>query len=151
MNRLRTFTMVAGAIVAALVSVTPSGTASAAPSSSGLAQSGSGVQVSEVYPGCEVFFDDPHVVDGKVRFNGGARCSESAPATVDWLLVWLSPQNDAPYDEAVGEGNGPEKSHSASSTVPCVDGTYQGTVFASVFGNKGVDQMWVDREVTVDC
>ncbi|RBQ15965.1 hypothetical protein DP939_32115 [Spongiactinospora rosea] len=107
--------------------------------------------MSEVYPGCEVFFDTPHVVDGKVRFNGGAKCSESAPATVDWLVIWLEPDNDAPYDEWFGERTGPAKSHSASSTVPCVSGHYQGTLFASVNGNKGVDQIWVDREATITC
>ncbi|PZG53985.1 hypothetical protein C1I98_04990 [Spongiactinospora gelatinilytica] len=54
----------------------------------------------------------------------------------------VEPDNNAPYDEWFGERAGSAKSHSASSTVPCVSGHYQGTLFASVHGNKGGDQIW---------
>ncbi|RSN15497.1 hypothetical protein DMB42_01240 [Nonomuraea sp. WAC 01424] len=145
MNRLRTFAVLATATTAAVLSITSIGVASAA------LQPPYETRPSEVYPGCEVFFDTPHVVDGKIRLTGGAKCDQSAPATVDWLVIWLEPNNDAPYYEWFGERTGSEKSHSASSTVPCVSGDYHGTIFASVFGDKGVEQIWVDRNATITC
>ncbi|MFI0419672.1 hypothetical protein [Spongiactinospora sp. 9N601] len=153
MNRPRKFATLTAVIAAGLLTITSSavGTASATPLSPDTGGPENETRVSEVYPGCEVFFDTPRVVDGKVRFTGGAKCSDSAPAEVQWLVIWLEPDNNAPYDEWFGERTGSAKSHSASSTVPCVSGHYQGTLFASVYGNKGVDQIWVDREATITC
>ncbi|MDF5758171.1 hypothetical protein [Spongiactinospora sp. TRM90649] len=149
MNRLRTSATAAAAIIISLVGITSTGTANAA--SAPLSQPGSGTEVSTKYPGCEVSYEDPQVVNGKVRFTGTARCAESAPATVDWLVIWLTPRNDAPYEEWFGDEAGSKKSHSASSTVPCVSGTYQGSIFASLYGDEGGEHVWVDREVTITC
>ncbi|RBQ15084.1 hypothetical protein DP939_37420 [Spongiactinospora rosea] len=138
MRSIRKSTMLAASIAAGLLTILPAGVANAAPA-------------GETYPECELFFDQPSVVDGKVRFTGGAKCASDTSANVGWLLVWLTPHHDAPYKEAVGEKRGRAKTLTANSTVPCVSGNYQGSVFATVTGDKGVEHLKVDTTVPITC
>ncbi|MFI0419160.1 hypothetical protein [Spongiactinospora sp. 9N601] len=138
MRSIRKSTMLAASIAAGLLTILPGGVANAAP-------------VSESYPECELFFDAPRVINGKVGFTGGAKCPPTSSANVTWLMVWLTPHHDAPYKEWVGEKRGAAKTHTAGSTVPCVSGKYQGSVFASLYGDKGVDHITVDTTATITC
>jgi hypothetical protein len=127
MKRRLTSIAAAAVVAAGLLSAVPGGTASASTGTLSTV-----LPPRSDYADCAASFPAPYAENGKVYFRGGVVCSTTK---VYYMWVWMVPDNGAPEAVAIGEGS--TNSLFATSSVPCVDGIYYGSVVARLGGARG--------------